>query len=276
VYSATISPDGSNIAFDQSAPPSDSDVWVYDVARGTESRLTSGPIFNSYPIWSPDGTALLYWAFRDGIGQIIKRARGGGGTGPESVLSLAELPKTRDRYPSDWSRDGRHLILTVSSEKTKQDIWVSPLSEDQKAFNYLASEFNEGQGKLSPNGHWMAYSSDETNRYEVYVQTFPQPGGKTRISTNGGGFPIWSRDGKELYFFVDGNQTLMAVPVEMSGETFRSGQAKALFPVRLGVSGAGQGYPYHVSRDGRFLIPKAQNERVTFTVVINWQAGLKK
>jgi hypothetical protein len=122
----------------------------------------------------------------------------------------------------------------------------------------------------------MAYSSDETNRYEVYVQTFPQPGGKTRISTNGGGFPIWSRDGKELYFFVDGNQTLMAVPVEMSGETFRSGQAKALFPVRLGVSGAGQGYPYDVSRDGRFLIPKAQNERVTFTVVINWQAGLKK
>jgi eukaryotic-like serine/threonine-protein kinase len=127
------------------------------------------------------------------------------------------------------------------------------------------------------NGHWMAYNSDETNRYEVYVQKFPQPGGKTRISTNGGGFPIWSRDGKELYFLsvVDGNQTLMAVPVEMSGETFRSGQPKALFPVRLGV-GVGLGYPYDVSRDGRFLIPQAQNERVPFTVVINWQAGLKK
>jgi eukaryotic-like serine/threonine-protein kinase len=276
-YSATISPDGSSVAFDQAAPPSDSDVWVYDVARGTESRLTSGPIFNAYPIWSPDSTTLLYWAFRDGIGQIIKRARGG--TGPESVLSLSELPKTRDRYPSDWSRDGRHLILTVSSEKTKQDIWVSPLSEDQdqKAFKYLASEFNEGQGKLSPNGQWMAYSSDETNRYEVYVQTFPQPSEKTRISTNGGGFPIWSRDGKELYFLsvVDGNQTLTAIPVEMSGETFRSGQAKTLFPVRLRVGGL-TGYSYDVSRDGRFLIPQAQNERVPFTVVVNWQAGLKK
>jgi dipeptidyl aminopeptidase/acylaminoacyl peptidase len=274
-YSAAISPDGSSIAFDQSAPPSDSDVWVYDVARATESRLTSGPNFNAYPVWSSDGTALLYWAFRDGIGQIIKRARGG--TGAESVLSLSELPKIRDRYPSDWSRDGRHLILTVSSEKTKQDIWVSPLSEDQKAFKYLASEFNEGQGKLSPDGHWMAYNSDETNRYEVYVQTFPQPGGKTRISTNGGGFPIWSRDGKELYFLnvVDGNTTLLAVPVEMSRETFRSGQAKALFPVRLRVGGV-QGYAYDVSRDGRFLFPQAQNELVPFTVVINWQAGLKK
>jgi len=274
-YSATISPDDSSIAFDQAAPPSDSDVWVYDVARRTESRLTSGPIFNAFPIWSPDSTALLYYAFRDGIGQIVKRARGG--TGAESVLSLAELPKIRERYPTDWSRDGRHLILTVSSEKTKQDIWVLPLSEDQKAFKYLGSEFNEGQGKLSPNGHWIAYNSDETNQYEVYVQTFPQPGEKTRISTNGGGFPIWSRDGKELYFVsvVNGNQTLMAIPVEMSGEAFRTGQAKALFPVRLAAGGF-QGYPYDVSRDGRFLIPQAQNERVPFTVVVNWQAGLKK
>ena len=271
-YSATISPDGSTIAFDHSMPPSNSDVWLYDVARGTESRLTSGPVFNAYPLWSPDGSALAYWALRDGIGQIITRVRGGSGS--ESVLSLSELPKIRDRFPSDWSRDGRHLILTVNSEKTKQDIWVSPLSENEKAFKYLATEFNEGQAKLSPNGHWMAYSSDETNRYEVYVQTFPQPGGKTRISTNGGGFPIWSRDGKELYFLSYPDATLTVVPVEMSGESFRSGPARVLFPVRIGVPM--YGYLYDVSRDGRFLIPQAQYERVPFTVVINWQAGLKK
>jgi Tol biopolymer transport system component/predicted Ser/Thr protein kinase len=269
-----ISPDGSTIALDHSAPPNDSDVWLYDLARGAESRFTSGPIFNAYPIWSPDGTKLVYWAFRNGIGEIIEKAVAG--SAPERVLPLEGIPKLRDRYPTDWSRDGRFLTLTVSAERTKQDIWVVPMSGDQTPFPYLASDYREGAAKLSPNTRWIAYASDETSRFEVYVQSFPKPGGKIRISSNGGGTPLWSRDGKQLFFagFNDGAPTLMAVPVDISGDTFRAGQPKALFPAA--IDGYETGFPYDVSKDGRFLIRAAQNERVPFTAVINWDAGLKR
>ena len=146
-----------------------------------------------------------------------------------------------------------------------------PLFGERKAYPYLQTEFNEHTAKLSPNGQWLAYASDETKRTEIYIQTFPNPGGKWPISTNGGSRPIWSRDGKEL-FFIGLDRKLMAVEVK-SGAKFEAGLPKPLFDTLL-PSGAW----YDVSKDGRFLmpVPIEQSGIVPITVVVNWTAGMKR
>jgi hypothetical protein len=158
--------------------------------------------------------------------------------------------------------------------RKRSDIWVLPLFGDKKPFPYLQTAANEAAVKLSPNGQWLAYQSDENKRNEIYVTSFPQPGGKSQVSTNGGSFPVWSRDGKELYC-VAADKKMTAVTVK-TGPKFDAGVPKPLFDVRtdLAVFGAG----YDVANDGRFLIPVPVEQTATtpITVVVNWQAGLKK
>jgi Tol biopolymer transport system component len=142
----------------------------------------------------------------------------------------------------------------------------------QKPFVYLNSNFAEVYPKLSPNGQWVAYASDETGRYEVYATTFPTPGGKWHVSINGGLVPVWSRDGKEL-FYIGADRKMMAVEVR-GGAKFDQGSPKPLFDVKLDT----QGSTFDVSRDGHFLIPTQVAESTTppINVVVNWTAGLKK
>jgi len=172
----------------------------------------------------------------------------------------------------DWSRDGRYLIEQVNDPKTRSsDIWVIPTFGDRKPFPYINTEFQEGNAKLSPNGQFLAYDSDESKRVEVYVQTFPEHRGKWQISTGGGRFPVWSRDGRELYF-ISADNKMMAVEVKASGTKFDAGVPKPLFDVR-------QSAQFDVSKDGRFLIHVSLDTagtNVPLTVVVNWQAGLKK
>jgi len=140
-----------------------------------------------------------------------------------------------------------------------------------KAFPYLNTQFNETNAQLSPNAQLLAYVSDESRRYEVYVQTFPEHGGKWQISTNGGNRPVWSRDGRELYF-ISADNKMMAVEIKGSGADFQAGVPKALFAVPAQEQ-------YDVSKDGRFLIHVPVNQNATgvpITVVKNWQAGLRK
>ena len=149
---------------------------------------------------------------------------------------------------------------------------VSP-EGDRKPYPYLRTEFAEGLAKLSPNGKWLAYRSDEAKRSEIYVMTFPNPGGKWQISNSGGTNPTWSRDGKEL-FFVSPDNKMMAVDIKGTGGNPEPGVPKALFDVRLGVGNA----RFDVAKDGRFLIPTPleQSASAPITVVVNWTAGLKK
>jgi Tol biopolymer transport system component len=140
----------------------------------------------------------------------------------------------RSKQPDDWSQDGRYIIEeTLDISKSGTDIWVLPLFGDRKSFPYLNTNFNEHHAKLSPDGKWLAYVSDETKRNEVYVQTFPNPGGKWQVSTNGGSLPVWSRNGNEL-FFVGADRRMMAVEVK-GGSTFAAGVPKSLFDTRLGA-----------------------------------------
>jgi hypothetical protein len=180
----------------------------------------------------------------------------------------------RSTRVDDWSRDGRYLIEgLINTGKTKGDIWVLPLFGDRKPFPYLQTEFNEQLARLSPNGQLLAYTSDESKRNEVYVQTFPTPGGKWQISTNGGSRSVWSRDGKEL-FFLGADGKMMAVEIK-PGTKFEAGLPKPLFDVRFP---GGPFASYDVSPDSRFLIPipVEQTANAPMTVVVNWTAALKK
>ncbi|MDQ6759784.1 MAG: protein kinase, partial [Acidobacteriota bacterium] len=186
----TISPDGATVAVNrQDAQTGFSDIWLHDLARGTATRFTFGPRDNRFPVWSPDGRQIAFASNRDGGSDIYQKSIGG--------AQEERLDKDAG-VPEDWSRDGRFLIEGRSSDpKTGFDIWALPLFGDRRPLPYLRTAFSEGFAKLSPDGRRLAYVSNESKRFEIYVQTFPALGGKRQISTNGGSLPTWSRDGKE-------------------------------------------------------------------------------
>jgi Tol biopolymer transport system component len=251
------------------------DIWLHDLARGTASRFTFGPGSNGYPAWSPDGRRVSFFSARNGIGQPFQRSVTG--ARQDEVLSNPVGEPPTPTGVEDWSRDGRYLILR-SVHPTKQfDIWVLPLSPDKpderKPFPYLQTEFAEWWSKLSPDGRWLAYTSDESKRSEIYVQSFPTPSNKTQVSSNGGERSVWSRDGKELYL-ITADGRMMAAEVK-SGARFEVGVPKPLFSVRLARDIDSW---FDVTKDGRFLIPVQveQTARTNMTVVVNWHTSLKK
>ena len=270
VLSVRISPDGKTVAVDRLDKAFD--IWLHDLVSGTISRFTFGPKNNAFPVWSPEGSRIAFYSDRDGIAHAFQKVTNG--TAQDEVVDKPLGDPPRATRVDDWSRDGRYIIESLDNTgKTKGDIWVLPLFGDRKPFPYLQTEFNERLARLSPNGQWLAYTSDESKRSEVYVQTFPTPGGKWQISTNGGSRSVWSRDGKELYFLgADGK--MMAVEVK-AGAKFEAGLPKALFDARFP---GGNTAWYDVSPDGRFLIPiqLEQTANAPMTVVINWTAGLRK
>jgi Tol biopolymer transport system component len=259
----SISPDGKTLAVDCSDPKIGApDIWLYDLERGTASRFTSSRTAEMNPTWSPGGERIVYYASSNGLIQ-----KSIGGTSAEELL----LKSDRVMHPSDWSHDGRFIIYPRIDPKTKDDIWLLPLIGDRKPLPFLQTEFNETQAKLSPGDRWLAYTSDETGRDEVYVQSFPAPGAKSRISTNGGNRPIWSRDGKYLYY-IAADRKLTQVAVTTSPK-FHAGAPKPLFETRLGPEHA-----FDIHPDGRRFIMPIPLEDATatpMTVVINWPEALK-
>jgi len=262
---ATVSPDGSMVAADRQDASGLWDIWLHDLARGTATRFTFGPVSSLYPAWSPDGSELTFSSQRSGYNQPYKKPVNG--VSQEEALNK----DSRSHRVEDWSRDGRYLIEDVFDPKTSSDILVVPTFGDRKPFPYANTEFHEVNAKLSPNGEFLAYQSDESKRFEVYVQTFPEHGGKWQISTGGGTLPVWSRDGRELYF-ISADRKMMAVEVKNDGKKLQAGVPRPLFEVR-------EADQFDVGKDGRFLIHVPQDQAggsVPLTVVVNWQAALKK
>jgi serine/threonine-protein kinase len=229
-----------------------------DLARGAEWRLTSGLIFGR-PVWSGDGNYVFYSSRP--ADKILRKAANN--TGAEEVVETAA------RYPMDASRDG-HFLFTAPVGNSR--IWVVPLLGDRKPFPYPHTEFQESQPRLSPDGRWLAYTSDESKRSEIHVVSFPQPGGKWQISTDGGQSPVWSRDGRELYYYGPDNK-IMAVGIR-PGARFQFGAPRALFGVPVSVR---RGISFEVSKDGRLLLPALIEPQVTtpMTEVHNWPQMLK-
>jgi Tol biopolymer transport system component len=183
---ASISPDGSTVAIVRREETGGQDIWLHDLSRGTDTRFTFGPGSNSFPVWSGDGSRIAFTALQgNGIKGYVKASNGVG-----AGEALDKDPR-RARI-DDWSRDGRCIILESADPTTAGDIWVAPQFGDKKVFAYLNSEYAEQNARLSPKGQWLAYTSNESQRFEVYVQTFPEHGGRWQISTRGGNFPVWS------------------------------------------------------------------------------------
>jgi Tol biopolymer transport system component len=269
--SSRLSPDGKRVAVTRRDPQSQSrDIYVIDLARGAGSRLTFDPGDDQFPIWSPDGSRIVWRANRDGAYQIYQKLASG--VGQEELLLKDDVTIGA----TSWSADGRFLLYTRVDPKTRQDLWVLPLAGDRQPSLFLQTPFIEFVGRFSPDGRWIAYTSDDQGRYEVYVQTFPASGGKWQISTNGGSQSWWRSDGKELYYVSDDGK-LMAVEVKPGG-SFEATAPRALFdlaPVRA-IGGLSS---YAVTAAGdRFLFVTAREEAASlqFTVVTNWAAEAKK
>jgi len=257
-----VSPDGKRLVVKR-----DFNLWVIDLEKGTGLRITS--TFSQIPAWSPDGSRLAYTG--DG-GLTVKAANGSGET--ETLVPGAN-------FPADWSPDGRFIIFLHRGVKTRRDVWARPMSGDRKAYLLLNSPFDETSPQLSPNGRWLAYASDETGNYEIYVESFSADGklgaDKKRVSTTGGVLAVWRRDGSEL-FFVAADGQMMSSAVKTGGTEFEFAAPKPLFKTRMMAWVLGF-HEYDVSRDGqRFLIGTLIGEPTAPppTVIMNWPALLKK
>ena len=271
-YEAVVlSPDGARVALSVvSGQLATRDIWVRDLVRGVNSRLTFDPGDEIAPAWSPDGSRIAFCRIRGGMARCYVKAANG--VGAED--SLAYTPGSFEA-PFDWSGATKTLVIAHITPPIHWDIWVMPADGRQAPRPFLQSPFDERGGRLSPDGRWLAYASNESGHDEAYVVPYPGPGGKWQISTAGGSFPQWRADGKEL-FFQGADQSIMAVDVR-AGTTFQAGVPKPLFRTAL-TEGRYPGYRWAVSRAGqRFLVntPSGVAAAGRFIVVLNWTAELK-
>jgi len=271
-FDPSISPDGTRLATALVSGQGTGDIWIFDLLRGTKTRLTFGPSIQRYPVWSPDGKTIFFGSNRKGGIQIYTRASDG--TGPDRALLEGD---DAFEYPESVSPDQRFLVyMRVATDKrTATDIYALPLSGEPKPFPIVQNASNNLQPRISPDGKWIAYSSNESGRFEVYVTGFPGGGAKWQVSTSGGSFPKWRRDSKEL-FWLDAADNMMAVDVSTTANRVLMGTPQALFHA-AGVQ-TQQG-PYTVTADGKkFLINTGdvKEENQPFTLVQNWPAEIKK
>ena len=264
-----MSPDGSKLGV-AVGEYGERNLWIYDLRRGTASRLTSDSADDTSTTWSPDGSRILFSSSRDGQYDLDQQ--------PANGLGSAELvfqSKLKSKYIDDISPDGRYILYDTGWDKA--ELWVLPLFGERKPYPFVQGNFCAKSAMFSPNGRFVAYASDKTGKFEVYVETFPRQTGKWHISTSGGNVPMWRRDGKELFFLsVDGR--LMSVAVNTNGTTFEAAVPKPLFQTQLDGSTGGRNF-YVVAPDGqRFLMlaPIQPASSAPISVVVNWPALLKK
>ncbi|MGH9444049.1 MAG: protein kinase domain-containing protein [Thermoanaerobaculia bacterium] len=266
-----LSHDEKRVAMDVRDPAStNTDVWIYDLARKTLTRLTFAPGIDGYPLWSPDDSRVLFASDRKNPADLYEKSSAG--TGEETPVFASEATK----LPASWSRDGRFAFLEFFDPRTPKrggDLWTFSFA-DQKATPFLQTDFNEGEPTLSPDDRWVAYVSNESGKNEIYVRSFPDTGGKWQVSTTGGEDPQWSRDGKEI-FYIASNTRFMTVPVK-TGATFEAGTPQFLFEARIRQDSERQ---YDVAKDGRRILvdlDATEAAETPITLVQNWVAGRKK
>jgi eukaryotic-like serine/threonine-protein kinase len=262
--SLRISPDGTQVAWLRPDPDLlTSDIWVTDIARNISSRLTSDPRNDEGTLWSPDGKNIAF--NRD----ITLGDAGGIFLVPSSGVGAEQFMFKGGYFLTDWTLDGK-LILAYKLGK-RNDLWILPTFGDRNPYPFLQTEFDEFQGTFSPDGRWIAYTSNESGNYEVYVQPFPASGKKWRISTSGGGQPRWRRDGKEL-FYLSLDRKLVAVEVKENAAQFEAGSSQTLFNAPISSPYFPFAMDYDISLDGqRFLVSASVEQyQPPISVILNW------
>jgi Tol biopolymer transport system component/predicted Ser/Thr protein kinase len=268
-----LSPDDRRLAIGIRDPQTKTrDIWIFDLLRGTKTRLTFDPADDLDSIWSPDGTRIAFTSNRLGQRDIYQKLADG--SGPDELVLGG---KGGAKNVEDWSPDGRYLVYNYSPPASSVDLDVLPLAGDRKPVPFVSTQFINQHGQFSPNGRWLAYRSSESGKTEVYVQGFSldpsKSRGKWQISTAGGELPRWRRDGKELYYHF-GN-TFYAVDVKTDGASFEAGIPKPLFDLATVPNNTlGGGMPFVVTRDGQRFLVLATSEKVDsapLEVLVNWR-----
>ncbi|HLX12783.1 MAG TPA: protein kinase [Bacteroidota bacterium] len=279
--SAVISPDGKNVAYDIYDPQSrNRDIWIYELARGIKTRFTFDPSVDEYPVWSSDGSKIIFHSDRKGHYDLYEKTTSGAG-GEENIL---ESPAAK--FPTDWSSDGKYFLYSVTDPKTKSDLWILPLAGDKKPFPFLQSEFDEDLAQFSPDMRWIAYRSNESGNWELYVRPFLAADGtiskdqtrKWQISINGlstySAGHWWSRDAKNLYYLSADNK-MMKVDLQATPISLEVGAVTQLFEMKsTGVIDLSD----FTSDAQRFLMEMSVgNEGSSSVVLLNgWDKELKK
>jgi eukaryotic-like serine/threonine-protein kinase len=267
--SPRLSPDGRQVVV---WTQGDRNVWLHDLSRGTLRRLTSERR-NARAIWTLDGKSVTYGSAAGGNENLVVRAADGSG----SVEPLTTSRKLQ--YAAAWSPSDHALLFVEQDPDFLLDIMVMPASGDRRPHPLVQTRFTEAYPDLSPDGRWLAYASDESNRTEVYVQPYPGPGPRQQVSPNGGTGPAWSHDGRELFYTttqsIGGQATLtrmMAVPVTLR-PTFTAAEPRQIFEGRYGATAGIRSYD--VTADGRRFLMVQQKERppaaaAEMILVQNW------
>jgi serine/threonine protein kinase len=269
-----LSPDGKQLAsMIFTGAQGNEDAWIFDLSRGTSTRLTFAGNVRGFPVWSADGKTVFYGSNPRGSSHIYSKAADG--SGPERIV--LETNDTLELV-AGASPDGRYLAYTrrdLKNNESNFQIWALPLFGDGKPFPVVQSPFEAQFPAVSPDNKWMVYQGNESGRREIYITAFPAGGAKWQVSTNGGTWPKWRRDGKEL-LFLDPSDKMMAVDVNTSGSVIHLGIPHGLFQT-VGIQ---RDYgPYDVTADGKKFLLNSGNLKEgsdPFTLVLNWPAELKK
>jgi hypothetical protein len=270
-YPFRISPDGRRVAAAVDATGKN-DLWLLDVERGVTTRFTSSAQSNTYPIWSPDGRTIIFT--RDARNLFRKDVNNSGG-------EQEVVPTSYPWYPTDWSRDGRFVLHNEAVPEGQIGIAFLAVGPDGKAASQVQqpparhNRFNERYGRFfpEPSPHWIAYQSDESDRYQVYIQSFPEARAPFQISTDGGRYPEWGKGGKEL-FYVDPDNRLMQVDLRFEGDQVHPSKPRVLFELPIMENG----WPPYDTTDGERFLVRATTRQASqaMTVIINWPRLLKK
>jgi Tol biopolymer transport system component len=264
-----LSPDGKKIAVTNRTQDGSIDVWVLDIERDTRMRLST-EANDILPVWTPDGKRITF-ASLHGDSRVAKVYwRAADGSGETTMLIGGDHP----RFPRDWSADGNLLAFVEWNPETMRDIWLLDSKDGGEASPLLASPYDEFSPAFSPDGHWLAYVSNESGRYEVYVESLPRGKGRWPLSSGGGLEPLWSADGSELFY--RSGDAMISVAIQ-STPAFNVGAQHVLFKLSSLKTGLYNTLSYAVTTDGEFLMIERQSELVPnqLKVVLNWDEELQ-
>jgi hypothetical protein len=268
VRDVRLSPDDKRVAF-----ASGTDIWTLDVARKTKTRITFDQQVIQEPAWSADGKTLIFSAqLTSGGGNVEIRSKSADGSGPEKAL----FAENNNYHLPGWSPDGKYVTYLWGEGEKMVSLWIRPANGEGKPVAVVqppSAQSNLSAYRVSPDGHWVAYASDESGQQDIYITTFPEGKGKWRVSANSGAYPAWSGNGREL-FFKDLTDTIFVCSVTPKGLEIEVGTPQRLFH----AASPGIGVSFDVTSDGkRLLINHSEEEaQVPLQLVTNWPAEVKR
>jgi serine/threonine-protein kinase len=267
-----VSPDGRRLAYSASG-----DIFVFELSRGTSTRLTTEPTTDLNPIWTRDGQRIVYTSLRAGYPEIFWRAADGTGT-EERILTRGK--DLTGLFGTGWSADGTQLLFTEAPPDLLSSIGQVAIDRPADVRVLLKNGFTTSKATISPNGRWMAYESNASGRFEIYVERYPELGSRRQVSINGGRDARWSADGRELYFATEDGRQILAVSMQYGASSLEPGAPRVLFEVGMTPIVAGD-QSYDVSPDGRFFVIRNEGNQEegsapTLVLVQNWFDELRR